>query len=45
LNYFAPVIVVQQSHVPAHLFKIPSNYREHYKKEKSIKCGQWKKQH
>ncbi|MFA4858056.1 MAG: hypothetical protein WC901_05665 [Candidatus Margulisiibacteriota bacterium] len=38
-------VVVSRNYVPAHLFKVPKNYRVVYQKERHINYGQWKKQH
>jgi len=44
-QYNGPWGIVEQKYVPAHLFKVPKNYREIYKKEQHINYGQWKKLH
>lgn len=44
-QYKGPWGAVEHAYVPAHLLKVPKNYRVVYKKEKFINYGQWKKQH
>ncbi|OGC04725.1 hypothetical protein A2276_01970 [candidate division WOR-1 bacterium RIFOXYA12_FULL_43_27] len=44
-QYKGPWGAVERAYVPAHLFKVPKNYRVVYKKEKFISYGQWKKHH
>jgi hypothetical protein len=36
--------VVLRNDVPRHLYSVPKNYRDVYKKERPINYGQWKKQ-
>ncbi|MFA5105249.1 MAG: hypothetical protein WC527_08780 [Candidatus Margulisiibacteriota bacterium] len=43
-QYKGPWGVVRRNYVPGHLFKVPKNYREVYKRERRINYGQWKKQ-
>ncbi len=35
--------LVQNRYVPGYLFRVPKNYRETYKKNKSVNFGQWNK--
>jgi len=43
-RYNGSWVVVERNYVPAHLYKVPRNYREVYKKERHVNYGQWKKQ-
>lgn len=42
-EYKGPWGIVEHRQVPGHLYKVPKNYREVYKKEQQINYGQWKK--
>lgn len=41
--YKGPWGVVNKRYVPAHVFRVPNDYRKVYEKEKHIPYGQWKK--
>jgi len=44
-EYNGPWGRVRRNYVPAHLFRVPRNYREVYRNERPINYGQWRKQY